>query len=118
MVRFQGIASLGVFVFVLSACGASSERPLLLAVAARNLHCPQTEMVSELNRETRRVREYYVACDFTYTTVRCADGHCFPAKPKPPCFGGGCFTEDPETLEWTLDDSAPTNDAEVRAKAR
>ena len=85
-------------------------------------------MVSELNRETRRVREYYVACDFTYTTVRCADGRCFPAKPKPPCFGGGCFTEDPVTLEWTLlteasvshttDEPSPTNDAEATAKAR
>jgi hypothetical protein len=39
-----------------------------------------------------------------YTTVHCADGRCFPAKPKQPCFGGGCFTEDPVTLEWTLDD--------------
>src|SRR5450432_900868 len=31
-----------VLVFVLSACAGSPEPPLMLAVAARNLHCPQT----------------------------------------------------------------------------
>jgi hypothetical protein len=89
---------------VLSGCAESAERPALLAAAARNLRCPPTEMEAQLSRETAKVREYYVACDFVYTTVHCADGRCFPAKPKQPCFGGGCFTEDPVTLEWTLDD--------------
>ncbi|HTA93198.1 MAG TPA: hypothetical protein VK745_26650 [Polyangiaceae bacterium] len=105
MARLRRVLPFGVVLFLLSACAYDSERPAALGVAARNLHCPQTEMESVLNRETPKVREYLVACNFTYTTVRCADGRCFPAKPKPPCFGGGCFTEDPLTLEWTLDDS-------------
>jgi hypothetical protein len=75
---------------VLSGCAESAERPALLAAAARNLRCPPTEMEAQLSRETAKVREYYVACDFVYTTVHCADGR--------------CFTEDPVTLEWTLDD--------------
>ncbi len=90
----------------------------MLAVAARNLHCPQTEMESELNRETPKVREYYVACDFTYTTVRCAGDRCFPAKPKPPCVGGDCFTEDPVTLEWTLEDPPLTDSKQAEVKPK
>jgi hypothetical protein len=47
----------------------------------------------------------FVGCDFMYTRVLCdkQDGACHPAKAKPPCFGGGCWKEDPETFEWTLD---------------
>lgn len=115
MLRLRGVLLFGVVVCVLSACAYSSERPAVLGIAARNLHCPQTEMELALNRETPKVREYLVACNFTYTTVRCADGRCFPAKPKPPCFGGGCFTEDPLTLEWTLDD-APSISPAARAE--
>jgi hypothetical protein len=58
-----------------------------------------------LNRETPKVREYLVGCDFTYTKVHCSSSAgCVPAKPRPPCFGGGCFEEDPITLEWTLEE--------------
>lgn len=40
-----------------------------------------------------------------YTRVLCdkTTDACHPAKAKPPCFGGGCWKEDPETFEWTLD---------------
>ncbi len=107
MKRVGGACALIVFASVLSACAGSTERPALLAVAARNLRCPRTELEFALNRETPKVREYLVACEFTYTTVRCADGRCYAAKPKPPCVGGSCFTEDPVTLEWTLHDSVP-----------
>lgn len=107
MSSLWGAVMSGMLCWALSACGAHAERPALLAVAARNLHCPQTEMEFALNRQTPKVREYVVACDFTYTTVRCADGRCFPAKPKPPCVAGFCFEEDPLTLEWTLADGPP-----------
>jgi hypothetical protein len=54
-----------------------------------------------LNRETPKVREYLVGCDFMYTRVHCTDAACYPAKVKPPCFEGSpCFKEDPGTLEW------------------
>ena len=104
MARFRGVAGLGIVLLLGSACAASAERPAALTVAARNLRCPRTEMEWVLNRETPKVREYLVGCDFTYTRIHCSGAGCVAAKPRPPCFGGGCFEEDPVTLEWTLDE--------------
>lgn len=75
----------------------------VIEAGARNLHCPRSEIEVALNRETRSVREYAVACNFTYTLVHCTDSGCRPAPVKPPCVGDApCFEEDPETLEWRL----------------
>jgi hypothetical protein len=109
MAKLVGAVLFGVVLGALSACTQSAERPAALAVAARNLHCTQPEMAIVLNRETPKVREYLVGCNFTYSKVRCANEGCFPAKPKPPCFGGGCFKEDPVTLEWTLEEAPSTS---------
>ena len=106
MARFRGSAALAAALFLASACVGNPERPAVLSVAARNLRCPRSEMDSVLNRETPQVREYLVGCDFAYTKVHCSGAGCVPAKPRPPCFGGGCFEEDPVTLEWTLEDPA------------
>jgi hypothetical protein len=87
-------------------------------VGSRNLRCPTADLETALQRESSQVREYYVGCDFMYTRVLCTKaGECHPAKPQPPCFGGGCFKEDPVTFEWELDEtlasSEPAPDASV-----
>jgi hypothetical protein len=75
----------------------------VLEAGARNLHCPRAEIEVALNRETRSVREYAVACNFTYTLVHCTKSGCRPAPVRPPCVGDvPCFEEDPETLEWRM----------------
>jgi hypothetical protein len=69
------------------------------------------------------VREYYVGCDFMYTRVLCdkpgGDGtaQCHPAKPQPPCFGGGCFKENPVTFEWELDETLASADPAPTAES-
>jgi hypothetical protein len=80
----------------------------VLDAGARNLHCPRSEIEVALNRETRSVREYAVACNFTYTLVHCTKSGCHPAPVRPPCVGDvPCFEEDPETLEWRMAEATP-----------
>ncbi len=99
-------AVLLVFALVPPACAGAPDT--VVDAGARNLHCPRSEIEVVLNRETRSVREYAVACNFTYTLVHCTKGGCAPAPVKPPCVGDiPCFEEDPETLEWRLAE-APT----------
>jgi len=104
------IVALGVVAFsLLSGCGGSSESGAVLRVGSRNLRCSPSELETAIHRETSQVREYYVGCDFMYTRVLCDKSagqqatQCHPAKPQPPCFGGGCFKENPNTFEWELD---------------
>jgi len=98
-------------------CGlGAGEPPAVLSVGARNLKCQRSELETALQRESTQVREYYVGCDFMYTRVLCADSGCYPARPRPPCFAGGCFKENPVTFEWELDAtlaSADVPDASV-----
>lgn len=82
---------------------ATGEQAGVLQIGSRNLKCQRSELASVLTRESTRTREYYVACDFMYTRVLCSDKGCRSARPRPPCFGGGCFKEDAETFEWELD---------------
>ena len=92
------------------------EPPAVLSVGARNLKCQRSELETALHRESVQVREYYVGCDFMYTRVLCAESGCYPARPRPPCFAGGCFKENPVTFEWELDAtlaSADVPDASV-----
>lgn len=96
----------------LSGCSMASESNSVLRVGSRNLRCPQGDLETALHRETSQVREYYVGCDFMYTRVLCTKpvsgqlaAQCHPAKPQPPCFGGGCFKENPATFEWELDET-------------
>jgi hypothetical protein len=123
--RLGMIVTLGVLgAGVLSGCAGASEPNAVLRVGSRNLRCPQSDLETALNRESSQVREYYVGCDFMYTRVLCTkprDGQlaaqCHPAKPQPPCFGGGCFKENPATFEWELDETLasaePAADASV-----
>ena len=69
-----------------TACSWGAEPPGVMAMGARNLRCQRSEVETALHRESERVREYYVGCDFMYTRVLCskADGDCHPAKPQPP----------------------------------
>jgi hypothetical protein len=101
-----GIVALGA-----SGC-AGGEPNAVVSVGARNLRCQRSEVETALHRESPKVREYYVGCDFMYTRVLCDKpsgpgeaSACHPARPQPPCFGGGCFKENPETFEWELDES-------------
>jgi len=91
----------------LTACSWGAEPPGVMTMGARNLRCQRSEVETALHRESARVREYYVGCDFMFTRVLCskAEGDCHPARPQPPCFAGGCFKEDPVTFEWELDES-------------
>jgi len=93
------------FVLSLCICGLTAcarEAPVAVVKAGlRNLRCPSGEGEMLLTRETPKVREYVVACDFRYTRVHCSDAGCRPAPLRPPCVRGGCFEEDPVTLEWT-----------------
>jgi len=86
---------------------SAAEPPAVMTVGARNLRCLRSEVETALQRESARVREYYVGCDFMYTRVLCSKegSDCHPAKPQPPCFAGGCFKENPITFEWELDES-------------
>ena len=94
--------AIGLSVFLAGGC-ASSAPEAVLQVGSRNLRCPRSEVSTELNRTTPKVREYLVGCDFMYTRVHCTDAGCRPAEIKPPCIGDGpCFEEDPVTLEWRL----------------
>jgi hypothetical protein len=109
---FGALAARGVAAFgLLAGCSTATESGAVLRVGSRNLRCPQSDLETALHRESAKVREYYVGCDFMYTRVLCDKGsgataaQCHPAKPQPPCFGGGCFKEDPITFEWTLDES-------------
>src|SRR4051812_43892385 len=95
-----------------SGCGGASEPNAVLQVGSRNLRCPARDLETALHRESSQFREYYVGCDFIYTRVLCAKpsptqptAQCHPAKPRPPCFGGACFKENPVTFEWELDRS-------------
>ena len=94
--------SLAFVAFLWPAC-ASHEQTAVLQMGSRNLKCPRSELSSELNRVTPKVREYLVGCDFMFTRVHCTDKGCHPAEVKPPCIGEmPCFEEDPVTLEWRL----------------
>jgi hypothetical protein len=84
-----------------TALGCASSEPGVLQAGSRNLKCQRGEVEMALNRETAKVREYLVGCEFMYTRVHCTDAGCYPAKIKPPCIGDvPCFKEDPVTLEW------------------
>jgi hypothetical protein len=83
-----------------------------MSLGANNLRCQRGEVETALHRQSSRVREYYVGCDFMYTRVLCNEANeCHPKKPQPPCFAGGCFKEDPVTFEWELDEELASNDA-------
>ncbi|HEV8248149.1 MAG TPA: hypothetical protein VGP93_20380 [Polyangiaceae bacterium] len=97
----------------------SSEPAEVLQVGSRNLRCPRAEMDAALNRQTPKVREYLVGCDFMYTRVHCSESGCYPAKVKPPCLAGTkapCFKEDPVTLDWTLDQGIAEADVGLRVQ--
>ena len=106
------LAALGVVsVTVLVGCGAAREPNAIMSIGSRNLRCPQSDLETALQRESTETQEYYVGCDFMYTRVLCdkRTATCHPAKPQPPCFGGGCFKENPVTFEWELDDTVASN---------
>jgi len=100
-----------VAVSLLAGCGAASEPNAIMRIGSRNLRCPQSDLETALHRESSQTEEYYVGCDFMYTRVLCdkRSAACHPAKPQPPCFGGGCFKENPVTFEWELDDTVASN---------
>ena len=98
----------GMALWAATAC-AGSEPRAVVQIGTKNLHCPRAEVETMLNRETPKVREYLVGCNFMYTRVHCRSDGCYQAKPEPPCFEGiPCFKEDPVTLEWVLDERQPT----------
>jgi len=123
--RLGIIVALGILgAGVLSGCAGASEPNAVLRVGSRNLRCPQGDLETALNRESSQVREYYVGCDFMYTRVLCTKptggqlaAQCHPAKPQPPCFGGGCFKENPTTFEWELDETLASAEPAVDASA-
>jgi hypothetical protein len=110
------VLTLGVALVLLPACTGGGPSSAIARIGSRNLRCPQSEVETALHRESSKVSEYYVGCDFMYTRVLCDKLHgaehptaeCHPAKPQPPCFSGGCFKEDPVTFEWELASSGPT----------
>ena len=110
---------------LLGATGCAAGEPsAVLSVGARNLRCQRAELETALHRESAQVREYYVGCDFMYTRVLCdkpdaahTAAQCHPARPQPPCFGGGCFKENPLTFEWELDPTLAGADPEPSAQA-
>jgi hypothetical protein len=111
MSKAKNVGALVSLLGVMAGCSiAASEPPAVLSVGARNLRCQRSELETALHRESSQVREYYVGCDFMYTRVLCADSGCYPAKPRPPCFAGGCFKEDPVTFEWQLDETLANAD--------
>src|SRR5262249_52633690 len=110
--RLGTIMTLGVAAFgglvALSGCASTGGEPnAILRIGSRNLRCPTSDVETTLHRASSQTEEYYVGCDFMYTRVLCSKPHgaeqastCHPAKPQPPCFGGGCFKENPQTFEW------------------
>jgi hypothetical protein len=115
-----GFLGLGLVLFSVASC-AGSEPAAVLSVGSHNLRCQRSELETALHRESAQVREYYVGCDFMYTRVLCdkagAGQSCRPARPQPPCFGGGCFKENPVTFEWELDHTLARADAEPTAES-
>jgi hypothetical protein len=103
----------GIALLLTSGC-AGSEPNAVLSVGARNLRCQRSELETALRRESTQVREYYVGCDFMYTRVLCDKASdspgCYPARPQPPCFDGGCFKENPVTFQWELDQTLASAD--------
>lgn len=103
---------------------AAGEPNAVLSLGARNLRCQRGELETAIHRESSKVREYYVGCDFMYTRVLCdkpaagsaGAAQCHPARPQPPCFGGGCWKENPETFEWELDATLARADTEPSAE--
>jgi hypothetical protein len=86
---------------------ASQESLRAEQTVAQRLKCPRGDIESGIQRETPKVREWVVGCNFIYARVHCTDSECHPAPPEPPCIGDlPCFKEDPVTLEWTLADQA------------
>lgn len=117
------LATLGVVApGALGGCSASHEPNAIVSIGSRNLRCPKSDLETALHRESSKTAEYYVGCDFMYTRVLCdkATATCHPAKPQPPCFGGGCFKENAVTFEWELDESlannVPASELETRAR--
>jgi hypothetical protein len=83
-----------------SSCAHQESARAQLA-AGDALRCPKADIEAVLLRETPAVREWGIACDFTYTRVHCTDAGCRRAEPKPPCMGElTCFEENPTTLAW------------------
>ncbi len=99
-------AALGAALFGIWMHGcASQESTRAEQAVADRLKCQRSEVESGLNRETPKVREWVVGCNFVYARVHCTDAECHPAPPKPPCVGDlPCFREDPVTLQWELDE--------------
>ncbi len=94
------------------ACARQESTRARLA-ATEALNCAPSEVNTVLLRETSKVREWGVACDFTYTRIHCTDAGCRRAEPKPPCMGNlTCFEENPETLAWEL--PSPARDSSHR----
>jgi len=111
MTAFSKSLWVGAALVALSGC-AGGEPGAVLSVGARNLRCQRAELETALHRESASVREFDVGCDFMYTRVLCEKAHGaqsteqrHPARPQPPCFGGGCFKENPVTFEWELDNT-------------
>jgi len=97
----RSLLTLSLLICGFSAC--ARDAPVAAVNAGmRNLKCPRSDVELTLARETPKVREYVVACDFMYTRVHCSDRGCQPAPLQPPCVGDACFEEDPVTLQWKL----------------
>lgn len=91
---------LGFGVSAAAGCG-NPEAAQARAVVAGTILCPDGELEAGLERETPRVREWVVGCNFIYARVHCSASGCVKAEPEPPCIGDlPCFEEDPVTLEW------------------
>jgi hypothetical protein len=97
--RPGAVLLLAFWISALTACAEPAPTAVVRA-GLRNLKCPSGEGEMMLTRETPKVREYVVACDFRYTRVLCDAAGCRGAPPKPPCSRSTCFEEDPVTLEW------------------
>jgi hypothetical protein len=97
---------LGTLTLSFSGCGNQESVRAKMAVQDR-LKCPSGDFEAGVARETTKVREWYVGCDFIYARVHCDESGCHPAPVKPPCIGDlQCFEEDPVTLEWELTKTA------------
>jgi len=96
----------GLSVLVTNGC-ANEESVQAKAVVGDGFKCPPGELEAGLNRETPKVREWIVGCNFIYARIHCRDGRCYRAPPEPPCMGDlPCFKEDPVTLEWDIEKTA------------
>lgn len=102
LVRLGCLVLLGTVTLSFSGC-ANQESVQAKAAVVDRIKCQSGDIEAGVNRETSKVREWYVGCDFVYTRVHCDGEGCHPAPTKPPCIGElPCFKEDPETLEWSL----------------